>query len=522
MSKIQVTGEHLTQQSTFWGVDAVSGPRNVCSPKKRTAGAVLSYHGSSVFRSHWISSAHSDTPESAIPLPLHTSYADPTKAQRFSRKKYKRDRETVRVRFRSGKAAYDRTAERGTEPFRRDSPPAAAPDTFPSARRARREARPKRRAGPDPQLSGGDPRRGPSPAASPGALAPGGSRRPSATALPLSPGPGPPAPPFVLTAPRTPRSTGAPGPAPAGMRSAAAPTRAVSQLRPRPPHPHPPRAAPGRRRDGGSAAGHSPLLTGALPGLSQRLGARHAAPPSARRTLLSLSVSLFPLRPTHGTLWSALSAGPGQAGPGRAAGLTAGDAARYARAERCGCGRPFVRGGADSCGRRCPAPRGASPQHPPARRWRLTAPARSSPPSLRPRSAIGGGRSSGRRPGNSSAAAARGAPTGSESPSRGTARGGAGAERAIRRGACGRRPRRDDGAVVGGAEEGKGTRRGRGGGSGTGSGCKAAGAEPLLRPPSLRAVGASRCLGPGVAEGGSGTARRWFGAWSRWALGSGR
>ncbi|XP_031470222.1 uncharacterized protein LOC116243224 [Phasianus colchicus] len=140
------------------------------------------------------------------------------------------------------------------------------------------------------------------------------------------------------------------------------------------------------------------------------------------------------------------------------------------------------------------------------------APLCSSPRSLPPRSAIGGGRSSGRRPGNSSAAAARGAPTGSESPSRGRARGGAGAGRAIRRGACGRRPRRDDEAAVGGAEEGKGTRRGRGGGGGAGSGRRAAGAGPPLRPAPLRAAGASRCPGPRVVEGSSGTARRRCGA----------
>lgn len=443
----------------------------------------------------------------------------------------------MRVRFRSGKAAYTASpsAARGRPAGAHRTLPRPLPTLFlphgglggrPGRSGARRQVREERRAAPSAQLSGGSPAARPLARSSARRPRPGvewRSCRPSATALPLSPGPGPPAPPFVLTAPRTPRSAGAPGPAPPGMRSAAASTRVVSRLRSRPPRPPPPRAPPRRRRNGRSTEGHSPLLTRALPGPPQRLGARHAAPPFARWTLLSLSLS-FPAPRT--ALFGALSR------PGRVAGLTAGGAARYGRAERCGCRCPFVRGGADSCGRRCPGPCGASPQHPPARRrQRLMPPARSSPPSLLPRSAIGGGRSSGRRPGNSSAAAARGAPTGSESPSRGRARGGAGVERAIRRGACGRRPRRDDEAEVGSTEEGKGVRGVGMEGLGVGPGRKAGGAGPALRgagwasvwrpplrPAPLKAAGASRCLGPGVAEGarrcrqrpegGSGTAGR--------------
>ena len=283
-----------------------------------------------------------------------------------------------------------------------------------------------------------------------------------------------------------------------------------------------PRSPPGgagtaaaRRGTHRSSQGLSPALPSASAPGTPRLHSLDG------RSSLSLSF------PAPGTaLFGALSR------PGRVAGLTAGGAARYGRAERCGCRCPFVRGGADSCRRRCPGPCGASPQHPPARRrQRLMPPARSSPPSLLPRSAIGGGRSSGRRPGNSSAAAARGAPTGSESPSRGRARGGAGVERAIRRGACGRRPRRDDEAEVGSTEEGKGVRGVGMEGLGVGPGRKAGGAGPALRgagwasvwrpplrPAPLKAAGASRCLGPGVAEGarrcrqrpegGSGTAGR--------------
>lgn len=467
--------------------------------------------------------------------PTHTSYADTIRAQRFSLEKW--DRETVRVRFRSGKAAYTASpsAARGRPAGAHRTLPRPLPTLFlphgglggrPGRSGARRQVLVERRAAPSAQLSGGSPAARPLARSSARRPRPGvewRSCRPSATALPLSPGPGPPAPPFVLTAPRTPRSAGAPGPAPPGMRSAAASTRVVSRLRSRPPRPPPPRAPPRRRRNGRSTEGHSPLLTRALPGPPQRLGARHAAPPFARWTLLSLSLS-FPAPRT--ALFGALSR------PGRVAGLTAGGAARYGRAERCGCRCPFVRSGADSCGRRCPGPCGASPQHPPARRrQRLMPPTRSSPPSLLPRSAIGGGRSSGRRPGNSSAAAARGAPTGSESPSRGRARGGAGVERAIRRGACGRRPRRDDEAEVGSTEEGKGVRGVGMEGLGVGPGRKAGGAGPALRgagwasvwrpplrPAPLKAAGASRCLGPGVAEGarrcrqrpegGSGTAGR--------------
>lgn len=270
--------------------------------------------------------------------PTHTSYADTIRAQRFSLEKW--DRETVRVRFRSGKAAYTASpsAARGRPAGAHRTLPRPLPTLFlphgglggrPGRSGARRQVLVERRAAPSAQLSGGSPAARPLARSSARRPRPGvewRSCRPSATALPLSPGPGPPAPPFVLTAPRTPRSAGAPGPAPPGMRSAAASTRVVLRLRPRPPRPRPPRAPPRRRRNGRSTEGHSPLLTGALPGPPQRLGARHAAPPFARWTLLSLS--LFP-RSGNGTLWSVLSTGPGRGADSRRCGsLRAGGALR--------------------------------------------------------------------------------------------------------------------------------------------------------------------------------------------------
>lgn len=461
---------------------------------------MLSYHGSSVFRSHWISSAHSDTPQRAIPLPPHT----PAMLTLSGLNAFLWKNETVRP------CAFAFVPERPRTPHHRARHGAVPPGLTARCRGRSRhfsfrtEGSVGGPAGrgpaakywwsggprPAPNFPGEAPRRGPSPAAPPGARAPGWSGGPAAPPprrFPSAPARG-----------RRRRPSFSPR---RGHRGAPEP--------PAPPRPGcgapPPRRAWSRGR-GRSTEGHSPLLTRALPGPPQRLGARHAAPPFARWTLLSLSLS-FPAPRT--ALFGALSR------PGRVAGLTAGGAARYGRAERCGCRCPFVRSGADSCGRRCPGPCGASPQHPPARRrQRLMPPTRSSPPSLLPRSAIGGGRSSGRRPGNSSAAAARGAPTGSESPSRGRARGGAGVERAIRRGACGRRPRRDDEAEVGSTEEGKGVRGVGMEGLGVGPGRKAGGAGPALRgagwasvwrpplrPAPLKAAGASRCLGPGVAEG---------------------
>lgn len=503
--------------------------------EERTAGAVLSYHGSSVFRSHWISSAHSDTPQRAIPLPPHT----PAMLTLSGLNAFLWKNETVRP------CAFAFVPERPRTPHHRARHGAVPPGLTARCRGRSRHfsfrtegsvggpagrgpaAKYGRSGGPRPapNFPGEAPRRGPSPAAPPGARAPGWSGGPAAPPprrFPSAPARGRRRRPSF--SPRR-GHRGAPEP-PAPPRpgcGAPPPRRAWSRGcvrgRPGPPRPALPPGGAGtaaaRRGTHRSSQGLSP----ALPSASAP-GTPHLHSLDGRS---SLSLSF----PAPGTaLFGALSR------PGRVAGLTAGGAARYGRAERCGCRCPFVRGGADSCGRRCPGPCGASPQHPPARRrQRLMPPARSSPPSLLPRSAIGGGRSSGRRPGNSSAAAARGAPTGSESPSRGRARGGAGVERAIRRGACGRRPRRDDEAEVGSTEEGKGVRGVGMEGLGVGPGRKAGGAGPALRgagwasvwrpplrPAPLKAAGASRCLGPGVAEGarrcrqrpegGSGTAGR--------------
>lgn len=84
----------------------------------------------------------------------------------------------------------------------------------------------------------------------------------------------------------------------------------VSRLRPRPDSPRPPAAPPEPPR---AAPGSPPaprgthrFLTGALPGPSRRLRARHPAPPFAQRPLLSRSP---PFRSRYGALWNARSAG---------------------------------------------------------------------------------------------------------------------------------------------------------------------------------------------------------------------
>lgn len=242
--------------------------------------------------------------------PTHTSYADTIRAQRFSLEKW--DRETVRVRFRSGKAAYTASpsAARGRPAGAHRTLPRPLPTLFlphgglggrPGRSGARRQVLVERRAAPSAQLSGGSPAARPLARSSARRPRPGvewRSCRPSATALPLSPGPGPPAPPFVLTAPRTPRSAGAPGPAPPGMRSAAASTRVVSRLRPRPPRPRPPRAppqaAPERPQHGGTLT--APHRGSPRPSPAPRRPARRA---SIRSMDAPLSLSLSPLRARH-------------------------------------------------------------------------------------------------------------------------------------------------------------------------------------------------------------------------------
>lgn len=300
---------------------------------------MLSYHGSSVFRSHWISSAHSDTPQRAIPLPPHT----PAMLTLSGLNAFLWKNETVRP------CAFAFVPERPRTPHHRARHGAVPPGLTARCRGRSRhfsfrtEGSVGGPAGrgpaakywwsggprPAPNFPGEAPRRGPSPAAPPGARAPGWSGGPAAPPprrFPSAPArgrrrrpsfsprrghreaPEPPAPPRP--------GCGAPPPRRAWSRGC---------VRGRP-GPARPALPPRRRRNGRSTEGHSPLLTRALPGPPQRLGARHAAPPFARWTLLSLS--LFP-RSGNGTLWSALSTGPGRGADSRRCGsLRAGGALR--------------------------------------------------------------------------------------------------------------------------------------------------------------------------------------------------
>lgn len=206
----------------------------------------------------------------------------------------------------------DRSAERGTEPSSLDSPSAAAPDALPSVRKARREAQPKRpnfpgeprSAAPRPQLC-----RAPAPRGAPAAPPP--RRFLSAPAqscrrrLSFSPRRGRRGAPETPAPPRP--GCGAPPPRRARSRSCAR-GRPVPAAVPSPPAPRCSRAAPGRRQHGG-------VLTAVHRGSPRpfpapRRSARRASIRSADAPL-SLSMSLSPLCPTLGSLWSALSAGPG-------------------------------------------------------------------------------------------------------------------------------------------------------------------------------------------------------------------
>lgn len=281
--------------------------------------------------------------------------------------------------------------------------------------------------------------------------------------------------PGSLPAPLSRDATGLPTP-----RCAKSPDCARGQTRLALPQPRP--SLPGRRRDRrqrrGALTGSSQGLSPALPGAS--------APATQRLHLLSGRSSLPLPRSAPDTAPSGMPAPPGP-GP-------AGSRGRHSVAEAVGSARPAARlppaqgvaaaavslplcsaaarGGADSCRRRSPGPGGRFTSAPPCL---PAAPHAPGPPrrllavSLHPQSTTGGSssRSSGRRPGNSSAAQARGAPTGSGSaePGEGAGRGRGGAGRGSGAGP-GRRAQPEDAAgeaTAGTTEEGKGGREGAGG-----------------------------------------------------------
>lgn len=222
----------------------------------------------------------------------------------------KKKNETVRrcaFAFVPERPRNDRSAERGTEPSSLDSPPAAAPDALPSVRKARREARPKRpnfpgeprSAAPRPQLC-----RAPAPRGAPAAPPP--RRFLSAPAqscrrrLSFSPRRGRRGAPETPAPPRP--GCGAPPPRRARSRSCArgrpVPTR--------------PALLPGGAGTAAARRGTHRFSQGLSPALpsASALGTPRLHPLGGRSSL-SLSVSLSPLCPTLGSLWSALSAGPG-------------------------------------------------------------------------------------------------------------------------------------------------------------------------------------------------------------------
>ncbi|KAM6087597.1 uncharacterized protein VSU04_000766 [Chlamydotis macqueenii] len=133
--------------------------------------------------------------------------------------------------------------------------------------------------------------------------------------------------------------------------------------------PEPPQAAPGRAP---APRGTHRLLTGALPGRSRRLRARHPVPPFAQRPLLSPSARP---RSGYGALWSARSAGASGSRSCHSAAEAVGSAGPAARLppRRQGAAAAAVSlplcsaaalGGADSCRRRSLGPGGCFPSAP--------------------------------------------------------------------------------------------------------------------------------------------------------------
>lgn len=172
MSKIQVSGDHLTLQSTFWGVGALSGPRTVFALRKKDSWCCAEFSEATGFLVRTLTR-----------LRARSRYRHTRATLTLSRLNAflgKKKNETVRrcafaFAFVPERPRNDRSAERGTEPSSLDSPSAAAPDALPSVRKARREARPKRpnfpgeprSAAPRPQLC-----RAPAPRGAPAAPPP--------------------------------------------------------------------------------------------------------------------------------------------------------------------------------------------------------------------------------------------------------------------------------------------------------------------------------------------------------------
>lgn len=279
--------------------------------EERTAGAVLSYHGSSVFRSHWISSAHSDTPQRAIPLPPHT----PAMLTLSGLNAFLWKNETVRP------CAFAFVPERPRTPHHRARHGAVPPGLTARCRGRSRHfsfrtegsvggpagrgpaAKYGRSGGPRPapNFPGEAPRRGPSPAAPPGARAPGWSGGPAAPPprrFPSAPARGRRRRPSF--SPRR-GHRGAPEP-PAPPRpgcGAPPPRRAWSRGcvrgRPGPARPAlPPQAAPERPQHGGALT--APHRGSPRPSPAPRRPARRA---SIRSMDAPLSLSLSPLRERH-------------------------------------------------------------------------------------------------------------------------------------------------------------------------------------------------------------------------------
>lgn len=241
--------------------------------------------------------------------------------------------------FRKGRV--HRITERGTGPSRRGSPhaAAAAPDTFPSARRARWEARPV--GGPPPSTGGAAGRaqrptfRGkPRGAAPRPQLRQAPAPRGGVEVLPplrhgASPQPRPGAAGAALRSHRAEDTAERRSPRPRPARDAerrrldARGLAAASAAAPAPPAPRSPQAAPERPQHGGALT--APHKGSPRPSPAPRRPARRT---SIRSMDAPLSLSLFP-RSAHGTLWSALSTGPGRGADSRRCGsLRAGGALR--------------------------------------------------------------------------------------------------------------------------------------------------------------------------------------------------